>query len=69
MKAVERQLDEIRKYQKAMNKTNSCYLKNDYSKCISRLINELREYCKYRNYDFKEIIRRLNAENKRNTKR
>lgn len=69
MKAVERQINEIKRYQQAIEKTKSAYLKNDYSRCISRLINELREYCTYRNYNFKVIARRLNVERKRSKKR
>lgn len=59
MKAVERHIAEIKKYQQAIRKTKSAYLKNDYSKCISRLIQELHEYCKYRGYDFKKIIKQI----------
>lgn len=59
MKAVERHIEEIKRYQEAMNKTDSAYLKNDYSKKINRMIKELREYCHYRNYNFKAILRRI----------
>ena len=59
MKAVERQIEEIERCKKIFNSTNSVYMKNDYAKAIRRLINELREYCKYRGYNFKEIIRKI----------
>lgn len=59
MKAVERHIEEIKRYQIAINKTDSAYLKNDYSKKINRMIKELREYCHYRNYNFKSILRRI----------
>lgn len=61
MKAVERHIEEIKKYQKAIDRTDSIYLKLDYSKKINRMIKELREYCHYRNYNFKAILRRLNV--------
>lgn len=57
MKAVNRQLEEIKKYKIAMEKSKSVYLKNDYAKCIHRLKKELREYCKWRGYNFKEIMK------------
>lgn len=59
MKAVERQLEEIERCKKIFNSTNSVYMKNDYAKAIRRLTNELREYCKYRGYNFKKIIKRI----------
>lgn len=60
MKAIERHINEIKRYQEAIEKTDSNYLKNDYSKKISRMIKELREYCYYRDYDFTDVLRRLN---------
>lgn len=56
MNALERHIEEIRNYKQAINKSNSAYLKNDYSKKIQRMKNELREYCKYRGFNYKEII-------------
>ena len=66
MKAIERHIEEIRQYKTAREKTDSRYLKNDYSKKINHMMKELREYCHYRNYNYKAILRRLNAESKRN---
>ncbi len=44
MNAVERQLAEIAKYKRIVEKTNNPYVKRDYSKAIRRLKRELREY-------------------------
>lgn len=59
MKAVERHIEEIKRYQDAITKTNSAYLKNDYAKRVNRMIKELREYCHYRKYNFKKIIKEV----------
>lgn len=58
MKAVERQVSNIIRLQTAIRKTNSYYLKNDYSKAIHRLKRELKEYCGLRMYDYKAILRK-----------
>lgn len=57
MKAAQRQVAEINRLKTAMEKTNSNYLKNDYSKRIKTLTNELKEYCGYRGFDFKRVIK------------
>lgn len=59
MKAIERHIEEIKMYKAAIENTNSAYLKNDYSKKISRMINELKEYCYYRDYDLKAILKKV----------
>lgn len=56
MNALERHIEELKSYQQAINKTDSIYLKNDYYKKIDRMFKELKEYCKYRKYDFKEVL-------------
>jgi hypothetical protein len=56
MRAARKQVEEIQRLKKAIEKTKSAHLKNDYSKNIKRLTSELREYCKYRNYDFYKVI-------------
>lgn len=56
MKAVVRQLEEIKRVKEAIKKTDSPYLKQDYQKHLRRLENELREYCYYRGFNYKEII-------------
>lgn len=57
MKALQRHIEEIMRYKQAIEKTNSAYLKNDYSKCIYEMKRELKEYCGYRGYNYKEIIK------------
>lgn len=56
MKAVVRQLEEIKRVKEAIKKTDSPYLKQDYQKHLRRLKGELREYCYYRGFNYKEII-------------
>lgn len=58
MNALERHIEEIKSYQEAIDRTDSVYLKNDYYKKINKMFNELKEYCLYRQYDFKEILRK-----------
>lgn len=58
MKAIERHIEEIKQYKRAIDKTDSIYLKNDYYKKIDRMFKELKEYCKYRDYNFKSILQR-----------
>lgn len=59
MNAVNRQLEEIKRLKRAINKTKSQYIKNDYSKNIRKLQKELKEYCQYRGYNYKEIIKKV----------
>ena len=49
-------VDEINVLYKAVYKTKSPYLKNDYCKAIYRKKLDLKEYCKYKNLNYKEII-------------
>ena len=56
MKAVMRHLEEIRRVEEALKKTDSPYLKQDYQKHLKRLKKDLREYCHYRGFNYKEII-------------
>lgn len=56
MKAVQKQIDEIKRMQEALAKTDSKRLKADYSKRIARLKADLKEYCGYRGVDYREII-------------
>lgn len=56
MKAAMRQVEEIDRLKKAIAKTKSVYLKNDYSKNIRTLEAELKEYCGYRGFDYQRII-------------
>ena len=56
MRAVMRQLEEINRVKEAIHKTESPHLKQDYQKHLKRLKKELREYCYYRGFAYKEII-------------
>lgn len=56
MQAVERQINEIKRLKAAIEKSNSVYLKNDYSKGIHRLKRELKQYCYFRGYNYKAIL-------------
>lgn len=56
MRAVVRQLEEIKTLEEAIQRSKSKHLKTDYSKRISRLKKELKEYCYYRGLNFREII-------------
>ena len=56
MKAVMRHLEEVRRVEEALKKTYSPYLKQDYQKHLKRLKKDLREYCYYRGFNYKEII-------------
>lgn len=60
MNALERHIEEIKRYKKALDKTESIYLRNDYYKKINKLFNELKEYCKYQNLNFRQIIKKYN---------
>lgn len=55
MNALERHIDEMKRYKQAIDKTKSICLKNDYYKKLGRMYKELKMYCMYREYDFKEI--------------
>ena len=58
MKAIERHMVEIKKYQSIVNESNNTYIINDYSKAIRRLKRELKTYCKFRGYDYNTIMKR-----------
>lgn len=55
MESVKRQVDEIKRLQQIVNKSKSRFIKNDYTKRIIRLKNELKDYCDYRGYDYKKV--------------
>lgn len=48
---------EIRRKRKAIHKTKSVYLLADYSKSISKDIQDLRLYCRLKNISFSEIAK------------
>lgn len=56
MKAAMRQVAEINRVSEAIKNTQSPYLKRDYEKNLRRLKKELREYCYYRGFNFKQIL-------------
>ena len=55
MKAAREHIEEINRMYVAVEKTKSQYLKNDYSKNIHRMKKELKTYCGYKGYDYKEL--------------
>ena len=48
-------IHEIQGYYSAIGKTGSPYLKKDYLKKIGNLKRDLKEYCSYKNYNFKKL--------------
>ena len=58
MKAAQRHIAEIKKYQSIVDKSDNPYIINDYSKAIRRLEHELKTYCKLRGYDYNNIVNR-----------
>ena len=52
-------IDEINRKKQAIKKTNSQYLKNDYSKSIRDDVWELKTYCKYKGLDLKDVLTKL----------
>jgi hypothetical protein len=57
MTKINEQIEEIKRVKGVIKKTKSIYAKWDYTKYLNKLIEDLRLYCLYRNYDFKEIIK------------
>lgn len=57
MKQALKVVAEIERLKIAAEKTESKYLRKDYSKAIKRLVAELKEYCGYRKLDFKELMK------------
>lgn len=57
MKQALKVVKEIERLKWAIYKTNSEYIIRDYSKQIVKLIKELKEYCKYKKLDYKEVMR------------
>ena len=53
--AIKFATDIIRK-KNAAEKTKSRFLKKDYMKSVKESEKELREYCKYRNLDYDDIM-------------
>ena len=56
MRAVMRQVEEIKRMEAAMRQTESEHLRRDYGKGIKRLKAELREYCGYRGLNISDYL-------------
>jgi hypothetical protein len=50
-------VNEIKRLEKAMEKSKSMYLKNDYAKNIKELKSDLKEYCGYKKLNYYELVR------------
>ena len=50
-------VNEIKRLEKAMEKSKSEYLKKDYAKNIKELKSELKEYCGYKKLNYYELVR------------
>lgn len=59
MNALERHCAEIKRLKEEKSKSKSRYLISDYNKKIKEMITDLREYCKFRNFDFNEVANGL----------
>lgn len=57
MKAVNKQLEEIKRVKEALEKSQSPKFKNDYGKYLKRLKKELKAYCFCKGYNYQEIIK------------
>lgn len=57
MKQALELVDEINRKKKRILETRSSYLRNDLSKSIRSDMFELRDYCKFKGLDFKEVAR------------
>lgn len=58
MKAIERHIAEIQKYQSIVNQSNNPHIINDYSKAIRRLKRELKIYCNFRDFNYNDVMKR-----------
>lgn len=57
MKQALKVVEEIERLKGAIEKTESEKLKKDYSKGIRKLTAELKEYCWYKNLNFKKVMK------------
>lgn len=58
MNAIERQVAEIKRLQKAISKTSSRHLKNDYTKNLRILYEDLKEYCFWQKLDYTKVLKK-----------
>lgn len=57
MKQALKVVAEIERLKKAIERTKSAHLKNDYSKGIRNLTAELKEYCDYKKLNFEKVMK------------
>jgi hypothetical protein len=55
MKALLREIEEINRMKTAIKTTSSNYVKTDYIKNIKKRLQDIKLYCKYKNYNYDEI--------------
>lgn len=53
-------IKEIRRLYHGCAVTQSPYLKNDYTKKIKSLKRDLKEYCGYKNFNYKQLCEQYN---------
>ena len=58
MKAANELIKEIKEHKEAIKASSSPYLIKDREKRIKRLERDLKEYCSYKGYDYKKIIKK-----------
>lgn len=59
MKQVQKEIEEINRLYDLSRKTESSLLRRDSKKAIVRKIQDLKEYCHYRNLNFEEVSKGL----------
>lgn len=57
MRQAKEMVREINRKKQALRKTDSEYLKRDYSKSIKSDLKELKDYCKFKGFDIEEVLR------------
>lgn len=55
MNAIEKHIDDIKRYQSIVQESDNPYIVHDYSKAVVRLKRELKTYCKFRGFNYKDI--------------
>lgn len=56
MKQAKEMAKEIYRKKQALQKTKSEHLKRDYTKSINSDLRELKDYCKFKGLDIKEVL-------------
>ena len=57
MIAIDKHLDDIRRYESIVKESKNQYVINDYSKAIRRLKRELKVYCDFRCIDYNKVLK------------